>query len=167
MRFLKPLLILASASAGLTLATGDKGPNCTPTKAQQILRQKVAELNTTTTLPTKAELLNDLQRLHREGKISDQQLEAFKKNINEQYSDPGAPQGTDAQLRAQQLLEQRLAESRTQPAAPPPAASQEAQAKAQKVLEQKLPEQPIPAPQPAPQHLLRFRLGFLAGSGRR
>jgi hypothetical protein len=149
----KFILIVAGAVVSLTLLPADKDPN-TPTKAQQILRQKMSELDgnaatTTPVLPTKEELLNDVQRLHREGKISDQQLETFKKNLTQHYLAPGAP-STDAQLRTQQLVEQKLAEARAQQAAPTPAASQAAQAKAQQALVQKSVQEPKPPPQPAP-----------------
>src|SRR5438132_10243803 len=81
MKISRPSLILSSVGLGLTLVYCEHGANCTRTKAQQILRQKIAELNNTGALPGKDQLLADLERLHNEGKISDQQFETFKKNI--------------------------------------------------------------------------------------
>jgi hypothetical protein len=100
MKLSKSLLILSSAGISLTILVGEGGdPNSAPTKAQQVLRQKMVELNggaapsaatapVATTPPNKVELLTEVQRLHQEGKITDQQLETFRKNINEQYAGP-------------------------------------------------------------------------------
>jgi hypothetical protein len=45
MRFPMILLVLAGLCAGLPLALGQRGTNCVPTKAQVILREKMAELD--------------------------------------------------------------------------------------------------------------------------
>src|SRR5262245_23308276 len=132
MKISMSLLIVSSLGAGLMLTAAEKED--TATKSQLLLRQKMADLDgAASPLPTKEELWNDIQRLHREGKISNEQFEAFKKNINEQYGVPGAPATNEAQRRAQQVLDQKRAESRAQPAA-----DSEAQAKAKKVLDQQL-----------------------------
>ena len=150
MKLSKPLLILSGACLGLTLLTGEHGANCAPTKAQLLLRQKLSELNnsgsqpeapnslptTTDSLPSKAQLLADIQRLHDEGKISDEQFEAFKKNINEQY---GVQANAEAQAKAAKILEQQQAGVAT-PKVALPAPVTEAQAKAERVLNEKLKE---------------------------
>ncbi|PYM15826.1 MAG: hypothetical protein DME18_03295 [Verrucomicrobia bacterium] len=150
MKLSKPLLILSGACLGLTLLTGEHGTNCAPTKAQLLLRQKLSELNnsgsqpeapnslptTTDPLPSKAQLLADIQRLHDEGKISDEQFEAFKKNINEQY---GVQANAEAQAKAAKILEQQQAGVAT-PKVALPAPVTEAQAKAERVLNEKLKE---------------------------
>ena len=138
MKISRPSLILSSAGLGLTLVYCEQGANCTPTKAQQILRQKIAELNNTGALPGKDQLLADLERLHNEGKISDQQFETFKKNIQEQYATPGGPADPELQAKAQKLLEQKIAELNAgqKPAAPP--SNSEIQARAEQALQQKL-----------------------------
>ena len=140
MKISRPSLILSSAGLGLTLVYCEQGSNCTPTKAQQILRQKIAELNNTSALPGKDQLLADLERLHNEGKISDQQFETFKKNIQEQYATPGGPADPELQAKAQKLLEQKIAELNAgqKPAAPP--SNSEIQARAEQALQQKLNE---------------------------
>ena len=87
-----PAVILSGAGLGLTLVYSQQTAPDTPSKAQQILRQKMSELDRANSLPSKEELLGEVQRLHKEGKISDQQFDSFKKNINEQYVVPaGAP----------------------------------------------------------------------------
>ena len=140
MKISRPSLILSSAGLGLTLVYCEQGSNCTPTKAQQILRQKIAELNNTSALPGKDQLLADLERLHNEGKISDQQFETFKKNIQEQYATPGGPADPEVQAKAQKLLEQKIAELNAgqKPVVPP--SNSEIQARAEQALQQKLNE---------------------------
>src|ERR1041384_702878 len=110
MKISKLVLILACAGLGLTLVYSGPGTNCTPTKAQLILRQKIVELSTAESLPSKDQLLADVDRLHQEGKISDQQFETFKKNINEQYIAPAGTANPEGQAKAQRLLEQKIAE---------------------------------------------------------
>src|SRR5882672_12715651 len=111
MKISKPVLILSSAGLGLTLVFSEQPgkANCTPTKAQQILRQKLAELNNAGSLPSKDQLLGDIERLHGEGKISDEQFAAFKKNIQEQYVAPDSSANPEAQAKAQAILEQKIA----------------------------------------------------------
>src|SRR5213594_1797175 len=144
MKISKPVWILSSACLGLTVVYCGPGTNCTPNKAQLILRQKLAEMDTAESLPSKDQLLADVERLHKEGKISDQQLEAFKKNINEQYVAPANPTTPEAQAKAQNLLEQKIAELNAAPPVVTPPVNPEVQAKAQQALEQKL-NQPPPA----------------------
>src|SRR5256885_3652461 len=98
MKISKPVLILTSAGLGLMLVYCEQGAERTPSQAQQILRQKIAELNNANTLPSKDQLLTDLDRLHQEGKISDQQFETFKKNVNEQYVAPESGANPQAQV---------------------------------------------------------------------
>src|SRR2546427_13281627 len=163
MKISKPAIILSAAGLGLTLVYSQQSPRVplldrsrtvesdTPTKAQQILRQKLAELKAGESLPGKGELLADIERLHNEGKISDEQYARMKKNINEQYAGPGGPADSEAQAKAQRILEQRMVElnARERPAVAPPA-NTEAQARAQKVLEEKTKAQTATAPaQPA------------------
>src|ERR1051326_5166167 len=104
MKISMPVVIFSGAVLGLTLAYGQAKTNCTPTKAQLILRQKMADLDAAGALPTKDRLLADVERLHREGKISDQQFESLKKNVKQQYADPGGPTDSEAQARAQKAL---------------------------------------------------------------
>jgi len=146
MKISKPAIILSAAGLGLTLVYSQQSTPETPTKAQQILRQKLAELKAGESLPGKGELLADVERLHKEGKISDEQFTKFKKNINEQYSSPGGPADSETQAKAQKILEQKLAELNpgNQSVAPP--SNTEVQAKAQKALEEKLKEQKAVAP---------------------
>src|SRR6185295_7813827 len=136
MKISKLFLLLAGAAAGLTLLSGERDGTCTPNKAQLILREKLAELKgEPAPLPKKEDLLADVQRLHREGKISDQQLETFKKNIQEQYTGPVGAPNREAQSRAQLALQEKIATLNTgAPEASP--SSTEAQAKALKVLEE-------------------------------
>jgi hypothetical protein len=146
MKISKPVIILSAAGLGFTLVYSQQSTSDTQTKTQQILRQKLAELKAGESLPGKGELLADVERLHKEGKISDEQFAKFKKNINEQYSSPGGPADSEAQARAQKILEQKLAElnAGNQSVAPP--SNTEVQAKAQKALEEKLNEQKTVAP---------------------
>ena len=74
MKISKPAIILSAAGLGLTLVYSQQSTPETPTKAQQILRQKLAELKAGESLPGKGELLADVERLHKEGKISDEHL---------------------------------------------------------------------------------------------
>src|SRR2546426_1057346 len=151
MKISKPAIILSAAGLGLTLVYSQQSTPETPTKAQQILRQKLAELKSGESLPGKGELLADVERLHTEGKISDEQHARMKKNINEQYAGPGDPADSEAQAKAQRILDQRMVEmnARERPAVAPPS-NTEAQARAQKVLEEKTKAQTSTAPaQPA------------------
>src|SRR6266513_3524869 len=131
MKISKPVVILSAAGLGLTLVYSQQSSSETPTKEQQILRQKLAELKARESLPGKGELLADIERLHNEGKISDEQFAKFKKNVNEQYSSSGGPADSEAQAKAQRILEQKLAElnAGNQSVAPP--SNTEVQAKAQ------------------------------------
>src|SRR6266496_527525 len=141
MKISKPAIMLSAAALGLTLVNIQQSTTHAQTNAQQIWRQKLAEIKTGESLPGKGELLADVERLHNEGKISDEQFARFKKNINEQYSSPGGPADSEAQAKAQKILEQKLAELNAgQPTVVPPS-NTEIQAKAQKVLEQKVKEQ--------------------------
>src|SRR6266702_666698 len=146
MKISKAAIILSAAGLGLTLVYSQQSRSDAPTKAQEILRQKLAELKAGESLPGKGELLADVERLHNEGKISDEQFAKFKKNINEQYSSSGGPADSESQAKAQKILEQRLAELNggNQTVAPP--SNTGIQAKAQKVLDEKLKEQKTVAP---------------------
>src|ERR1051325_4569929 len=108
MKISKLLTILFVAGLGLTLVYSQQSSDA-PTKAQQILRQKLADMKAGETLPGKSELLEDVERLHNEGKISDEQYAKFKKNINERYG-TGGPADSEAQAKAQKILDQKLAE---------------------------------------------------------
>ena len=136
MKISKPAILLAAAGLGLTLVYSQQSTSDTPTKAQQILRQKLADLKTGETPPGKGALLADVERLHKEGKISDEQFARFKKNINEQYAAPGVPADSEAQAKAQKILEQKIAELNAgqKPVLPP--SNPEIQAKAQKAREE-------------------------------
>jgi hypothetical protein len=147
MKISKPAIILFAAGLGLTLVYSQQSTSDTPTKAQQILRQKLAELKTGESLPGKGELLADVERLHNEGKISDEQFAKFKKNINEQYSSSaGGPADSAAQAKAQKILEQKLAELNAGEKKVVPPSNSEIQAKAQKALGKKVKEQKTVAP---------------------
>ena len=150
MKLSKSLLMISSAGVGLTLLVGDDAT----TKAQQALRQKVAELNggaapsatpasspataaaVAPALPNKVELLTEVQRLHREGKITDQQLETFSKNVNEQYARPAASVNAEALTQAQPAVkpapaEPKVAEKPEKPASPTPKPTPELQTRTQ------------------------------------
>src|SRR5262249_41903692 len=145
------IIFLFAAGLGLTLVYSQQSRSDTPTKAQQILRQKLADLKSGESLPGKGELLADIERLHSEGKISDEQYARMKKNINEQYAGPGGPADSDAQAKAQRILEQRMAELNAQKGlAVAPLSNTEAQAKAQKALAEQTKAQTSTVPaQPA------------------
>src|SRR5438045_2399948 len=137
MKISTPAIILSAAGLGLSLVYSQQSTPDTLTPAQQILRQKLAELKSGESLPGKVQLLADVERLHNEGKISDEQFEKFKKNINEQYSSPGGPADAEAQVKAQKILDQKLAELNAGKQTPPPPSNTQVQARAQKILEQK------------------------------
>ncbi len=146
MKISKPAIILSAAGLGLTWVYSQQSSSETPTQAQQILRQKLAELKAGESLPGKGELLADVERLHNEGKISDEQFAKFKRNITEQYSSPGGPADSEAQAKAQKILEQKLAELNGGNQTVAPQSNMEIQAKAPKVLDEKLKEQKTIAP---------------------
>ena len=146
MKISKPAIILSAAGLGLTLVYSQQSTSDAPTKAQQILRQKLAELKAGESLPGKGELLADVERLHNEGKISDEQFAKFKKNINEQYSAAGGPADAEAQAKAQKILEQKLAELNAGATTVVPPSNPEIQAKAQKVFDEKMSRQKTVAP---------------------
>src|SRR6266540_3434617 len=146
MKISKPAIILSAAGLGLTLVYSQQSSSETSTKAQQILRQKLAELKSGESLPGKGELLADVERLHNEGKISDEQFAKFKKNINEQYSAAGGPADSDAQAKAQRILEQKIAELNAGSTTVLPPSNPEIQAKAQKALEENARQQKTVAP---------------------
>jgi hypothetical protein len=146
MKISKSAIVLSIAGLGLTLVYSQQSTSDAQTKAQQILRQKLSELKSGETLPGKGALLADVERLHNEGKISEEQYAKFKKNINEKYSAPGAPADAEAQAKAQKILEQKLTELNAgqKPAVPP--INSETQAKAQKALEESMKAQKTVAP---------------------
>src|SRR6266571_1463731 len=133
MKISKPAIILTAAGLGLTLVYSQQSTSEAQTKAQQILRQKLADLKAGESLPGKGELLADVERLHNEGKISDEQFARFKKNINEQYSPSGGPADSEAQAKAQKILEQKLAELNAGEKTVVPPSNTETQAKALRV----------------------------------
>ncbi|PYJ99485.1 MAG: hypothetical protein DME23_09430 [Verrucomicrobia bacterium] len=148
MKISKPGLILSSVGLGLTLVFCGQGTNPTPpTKEQQILRQTITGLNNTNPLPNKNQLLADVERLHKEGKISREQLETFKKSINEQYVASSGPTEPDAQAKAQKLLEQKIAELNAGQKTALAPSNPEVQGKAQQALQQRLfePQRGAPA----------------------
>ena len=148
MKISKPGLILSSVGLGLTLVFCGQGTNPTPpTKEQQILRQTITGLNNTNPLPNKNQLLADVERLHKEGKISREQLETFKKSINEQYVASSGPTEPDAQAKAQKLLQQKIAELNAGQKTALAPSNPEVQGKAQQALQQKLrePQRGVPA----------------------
>jgi len=148
MKISKPGLILSSVGLGLTLVFCGQGTNPTPpTKEQQILRQTITGLNNTNPLPNKNQLLADVERLHKEGKISREQLETFKKSINEQYVASSGPTEPDAQAKAQKLLEQKITELNAGQKTALAPSNPEVQGKAQQALQQKLrePQRGVPA----------------------
>lgn len=173
MKLSKSLLILSSAGVGLSLLVGQGGnPNDAPTKAQQALRQRMVELNggaapsaavsspaataapVATTLPNKVELLTEVQRLHREGKITDQQAETFRKNISEQYAGPTGSINAETLTQAQPAVKAAPIEAKApeKAAAPAPKPTLEPQAKAQAPQPQpKAPSAPVQKAAPAPQ----------------
>jgi len=163
MKLSRSLLILSSAAIGLTVATGqDGGPNSTPTKAQQILRQKMAATDGSARPsnepkpPAKAELLIEIQRLHQEGKITDQQSEAFRKNINDQYTASAGPDSTEAVARVRPVVEAKpappkAAEQPQKTVAPAPKPTPEPRAQAQQAPPPRIAPAPKPAATPTPQ----------------
>jgi hypothetical protein len=140
MKISKSALILSGAAVGLTLVYCEQGTNCVPTKAQLILRQKIADLNGTGSSRSQAQELADVERLHKEGKINDEQFEALKKKINEQYAGSLTP---EARANAQQELEKKIAELNAAPKPTP--SNSEVQAHAEQALQQKLHETPAAA----------------------
>jgi len=148
MKISKPGLILSSVGLGLTLVFCGQGTSPTLTREQQILRQTIAGLNTNAnSLPSKDQLLADVERLHKEGKISGEQFETFKKNINEQYVAASSPTNPEAQAKTQKLLEQKIAELNAGQQTAVAPANTEVQVKAQQALQQKLkePQRGVPA----------------------
>src|SRR5205823_1507765 len=148
MKISKPGLILSSVGLGLTLVFCGEGTNPTLTREQQILRQTIAGLNTNAnSLPSKDQLLADMERLHKEGKISGEQFETFKKNINEQYVASSGPTNPEAQAKTQKLLEQKIAELNAGQQTAVAPSNPEVQVKAQQALQQKLkePQRAVPA----------------------
>ena len=148
MKISKPGLILSSVGLGLTLVFCGQGTSPTLTREQQILRQTIAGLNTNAnSLPSKDQLLADVERLHKEGKISGEQFETFKKNINEQYVAPSGPTNPEAQAKTQKLLEQKIAELKAGQQTAVAPSNPEVQVKAQQALQQKLkePQRAVPA----------------------
>ncbi len=146
MKISNSAIILFVAGLGLTLVYSQQSTSDTPTKAQQILRQKLADLKSGESLPGKGELLADIERLHSEGKISDEQYAKFKSNINDKYSTSAVPADSDAQAKAQKVLEQKIAELKAgeRPVVPP--SNTEIQAKAQKAMEETVKAQKTTAP---------------------
>jgi len=148
MKISKPGLILSSVGLGLTLVFCGQGTNPTPpTKEQQILRQTIAGLNNANSLPSKDQLLADVERLYKEGKISREQLETFKRSINEQYVAPSGTTDPDAQAKAQKLLEQKIVELNAGQKTAVAPSNPEVKGKAQQALQQKLlePQRAVPA----------------------
>ena len=148
MKISKPGLILSSVGLGLTLVFCGQGTNPATTREQQILRQTIAGLNTNAnSLPSKDQLLADVERLHKEGKISGEQFETFKKNINEQYMASSGPTNPEAQAKTQKLLEQKIAELKAGQQTAVAPANPEVHVKAQQALQQKLsePQRAVPA----------------------
>src|SRR5436190_12937717 len=145
MKISQPVLILSSVALGLTLVYCEQPATSTPTKAQLLLRQKMAELDNANSLPSKDQLLADVDRLHQEGKISDEQFETFKKNVAQQYA-PAAGANSEAQAKAQTLLDQKIAELNAGPTVAPAPVNTPTQAKAEQVLQNKLSESQKPAP---------------------
>ena len=148
MKISKPGLILSSVGLGLTLVFCGQGTNPATTREQQILRQTIAGLNTNAnSLPSKDQLLADVERLHKEGKISGEQFETFKKNINEQYVASSGPTNPEAQAKTQKLLEQKIAELNAGQQTAVAPSNPEVQVKAQQALQQKLkePQRAVPA----------------------
>ena len=143
MKITRPALILFGAAWALSLGYSQQLATEAPTKAQQILRQKIAELNSAESLPSKEQLLADVERLHKEGKISDEQLETFRKNIREQYLAPTSPASPEAQAKAQVVLEQKISELNAgqKPELPAP---RETGPVAEQVLRQKIAESQAP-----------------------
>ena len=56
MKISKAVLVLSSAGLGLTLVYSQQKTDETPTKAQLILRERIAELNKASSLPSKPKL---------------------------------------------------------------------------------------------------------------
>jgi hypothetical protein len=166
MKFSKTVLFLGCAGLGLTLAYSQQSNSAAQQKALDALHQTLAGQGTSAPapaaapaapreaapLPSRDQLLADVERLHNEGRISDQQYATFKKNIQEQYANAAAP--TQSQALAQKALAQKIQQLKTgmtapvpatvRPAAPAPVAPAVAAAPA------KTQAQPKPAPQPAP-----------------
>src|SRR2546429_664349 len=148
MKISKPGLILSSVGLGLTLVFCGQGTNSTLSREQQILRQTIAGLDANAnSLPSKDQLLADVERLHKEGKISGEQFETFKKNINEQYVASSGPTNPEAQAKTQKLLEQKIAELNAGQQTAVAPSNPEVQVKAQQALQQKLkePQRAVPA----------------------
>src|SRR5437763_641473 len=147
MKISKAALVLSSAGLGLTLVYSQQRTEDTPTKAQLILRQRIAELNRASSLPSKEGLLADVERLHNEGKISEEQFETFKKNIDKEYVGPeGNP---EVQAKAQERLQQKIAELNAGQTGTPAPANPEAREKAEQALRQSITQNPPTHPETA------------------
>src|SRR5262245_667991 len=147
MKISKSVLLLSGAGIGLGLIYAEQGTNCTPTKAQLILRQKIAELKGgADALPSKDQLLNDVERLHTEGKISDEQYATFKKNVSEQYLAPDVASNAETQTKAEKLLEQKIVELNAGQTTTVPPATKSVQSKAEQALEKKMKESQASVP---------------------
>src|SRR6266536_3665656 len=110
MKISKSALALSGAVLGLGLVYCEQGTNCVPTKAQLILRQKIDQLNGTSVSRSQTQQLADAERLHKEGTIDDQQFEALKKEINEQYAAAASGANPEASAKAQQALEKKISD---------------------------------------------------------
>jgi len=147
MKISKAVLVLWSAGLGLSLVYSQQKSDDTPTKAQLILRERIAQLNKGASLPSKEGLLADVERLHNEGKISDQQFENFKKNIDKEYVGPeGNP---EVQAKAQKMLDQKIAELNARQTVSPAPANPEAREQAEQSLRQRITQNPPTHPETA------------------
>src|SRR5205807_9462455 len=101
----------------------------------------------TNPLPHNNQHPGDIESPHKERKISREQLETFKKSINEQYVASSGPSEPDAQTKAQKLLEQKIAELNAGQKTALAPSNPEVQGKAQQALQQRLfePQRGAPA----------------------
>ncbi|HXT39548.1 MAG TPA: hypothetical protein VN887_05950 [Candidatus Angelobacter sp.] len=140
MKISKPVFLLAGAGLGLTLVYSQQSSSDNSTKAQQILRQKIAELNN----PSSAPASTPPGSLSPEARAKAQKILDEKLHQAANGQKPAAPApNTEAQSKAEQALQQKLNELRAGTASRP-----ETTADAQQILRQKIAELNS-APQPA------------------
>jgi hypothetical protein len=135
---------LAAVTLGLflweTAGMAQISTNCTPTKNQVVLRQRIAEIDAAEGRLDATALRGEVNALHRQGKIDDQQLAEFNAIIQKSEEPKGPADTPEGRAAAQAALEAKLAELREADRAVPVPANPEAQAKALAVLETKMEE---------------------------
>lgn len=154
MKISKLVFLSAGAGLGLTLVYSQQSSSDSSSKAQQILRQKIAELNNPTAAPASAA----------PGSLSPEARSKAQKILDEKLHQanngqkPAAPApGTEAQSKAEQALQQKLNELHAGTPSRP-----ETTADAQQILRQKIAElnsapQPTAIPPASPKPVVKAK----------